>query len=175
MSFADPERVVEQLLLTEGMTVADFGAGAGFLAVRAAERVGKSGKVFVVDIQKELLTKATNLAKQHHLDTLVFVHADLESEAGTGLQGASLDVVIVSNLLFQVEHPDRVIKEAFRILQKGGRMLVVDWRGSFSSMGPEPQHVFPEDETKAMALAAGFSFLNDIDAGSYHYGLVFRK
>jgi ubiquinone/menaquinone biosynthesis C-methylase UbiE len=67
MGFADPKRNIEQFVLSKGMQVADFGAGAGYIAVESAEQVGKEGRVYVIDIQQELLTKATHLAKEHHL------------------------------------------------------------------------------------------------------------
>jgi arsenite methyltransferase len=175
MGFSNPERNIEQLSLSPGMVVADFGAGAGFLAVAAAEAVGEDGKVYVLDIQQELLTKATHLAKEHHLDTLAFVRADLEAPEGSTLPESSVDVVIISNLLFQAEDKRAIVKEAYRILRNGGRMLVVDWRESFGGLGPQPEHIFPEDQARAVAESAGFSCMQEIDAGVYHYGLIYKK
>lgn len=175
MGFANPVRSIEQLELQPGMQVADFGAGAGYLAVEAAERVGEDGRVYVIDIQQELLTKATHLAQEHHLGTLTFIHADIEAERGTTLEDASVDAVLISNLLFQAQHKEAVLAEAFRILRPQGMLLVVDWRDSFGGMGPQIEHVLPEDDAHTLAKAAGFKHKRDIDAGAYHYGLVFIK
>ena len=175
MAFADPKRNIEQFMLDPGMEVADFGAGAGYLAVEAAEAVGSNGTVYVIDLQKELLTKATHLAKKHHLDRLVFIHADLEKDHGSTLPDTSIDAVIVSNLLFQVTDKTAVVKEAFRILRPQGRMLIVDWRESFGGIGPQPEHVLPEADARAVAEQAGFTFLSMIDTGAYHYGLIYKK
>lgn len=175
MAFANPKRNIEQFALAPGMEVADFGAGAGYLAVEAAEAVGGEGQVYVIDIQQELLTKATHYAKEHHLDRLIFIHGDLETEGGSTLPDSSIDAVIVSNLLFQVEHKDVVIREAHRILKNGGRMLVVDWRDSFGGMGPQPEHILSETDAKELIEHAGFAYDSNIDAGAYHYGLIFKK
>jgi len=175
MGFSDPKRNIEQLALDPGMEVADFGAGAGYLAVEAAEVVGEDGMVFVIDIQQELLTKATHLAKEHHLDRLVFVHADLEAERGSTLPDEAVDAVVISNLLFQVEKKDAVLAEAFRVLRPGGKLLIVDWRESFGGMGPQQEHVLPESDARELATTAGFVEYTDIDAGAYHYGLIFKK
>jgi len=175
MAFADPKRNIEQLTLSEGMEVADFGAGAGYVAVEAAAQVGREGKVYVIDIQQELLTKATHYAQEHHLDRLVFIHGDLEAPRGSTLPDSSIDVVIISNLLFQVENKSAVLDEAYRIVRNGGRVLIVDWRESYGGMGPQPEHVIRESEASDLARAAQFEFVSTIEAGAYHYGLIFKK
>ncbi len=175
MSFANPKRNIEQFSLETGMEVADFGAGAGYLAVEAAEAVGKSGRVYVIDIQQELLTKATHLAKEHHLESIIFIHGDLEKENGSTLPDEGVDAVIISNLLFQVENKEMVLNEAHRILKKDGRVLIVDWRDSFGGVGPQPEYVLQEDEVRSMVEKIGFDFVSNIDAGAYHYGLIFKK
>lgn len=175
MVFADPKRNIEQFALSPGDEVADFGAGAGYVAVAAAEQVGKEGKVYVIDIQKELLTKATHLAKEHHLDTLVFIRGDLEAVKGSTLPDSSVDAVIISNLLFQVKNKQALLSEAYRILRKGGRVLIVDWRESFGGMGPQPEYVVRESEASDFALGVSLKYVNNIEAGAYHYGLIFVK
>lgn len=175
MGFVNPKRNIEQFGLMPGMDVADFGAGAGYLAVEAAEAVGEEGTVYVIDIQQELLTKATHLTEEHHLETIVFIHGDLEQPRGSTLEDASVDAVMVSNLLFQVADKEALLAEAFRVLRNGGRLLLVDWRDSFGGMGPQPDHVLHEDDAVGLTEEAGFKQVSDIDAGAYHYGLIFQK
>jgi len=175
MAFADPKRNIEQCMLEPGMEVADFGAGAGYLAVEAAEVVGQKGKVYVIDIQRELLTKVTHLAKKHHLDTLVYIHADLEKPRGSTLPDSSVDVVIMSNILFQVADKRALCVEAHRILREHGRLLCVDWRESFGGVGPQSEHVFHEEDARALVAEVGFNEMGDIDAGAYHYGFIASK
>ncbi len=175
MAFADPVRSIEQFGLSEGMEVADFGAGAGYVAIEVAERVGREGKVYVIDIQRELLTKATHIAKEHHLESLVFIHGDLEAPNGSTLPNASVDAVIVSNLLFQVEDKNVVLAEARRILRPGGRALIVDWRESFGGMGPQPELVVSENDARELVQTAQLTYESSIDVGTYHYGLICKK
>jgi len=175
MAFANPKRNIEQFALKEGMEVADFGAGAGYLAVEAAEAVGKEGNVYVVDIQQELLTKSIHLAKEHHLESIEFIHGDLEKENGSSLPDESVDAVIISNLLFQAGNKSAVLKEAHRILKNKGRLLLVDWRESFGGVGPQPDHVLLEDDARSLVEKEGFTHVSDIDAGAYHYGLIYIK
>ena len=175
MAFANPKRNIEQFALEPGMEVADFGAGAGYLAIEAAEAVGKEGTVYVIDIQQELLTKATHLAKEHHLESLVFIHGDLEQDHGSTLPDAGVDAVIVSNILFQVADKEALIREAYRVLRPNGKVLVVDWRDSFAGIGPQPEHVLRESDMRTLVEKQAFSYVSNIDAGAYHYGVIFKK
>jgi ubiquinone/menaquinone biosynthesis C-methylase UbiE len=175
MPFADPKKNIAQLALEPGMVVADFGGGAGYLAVEAAEAVGKDGRVYVIDIQQELLTKATHLAEKHLLERISFIHGDLEKSNGSTLPDASVDVVVLSNILFQIENKAAVVDEARRIVRDGGRVFVVDWKESYGGLGPQAEHVFPEDKAKTLFTGAGLEQIREIDAGTYHYGLIYKK
>lgn len=175
MSFSDPRKNIAQLGISEGMVVADFGAGAGHYAVAAAEAVGESGLVYVVDIQRELLTKVKHVATAEQQARMRFVCADLENENGSGLTDACCDVVVVSNLLFQVDNKQAVLKEAYRLLRQGGRLLLVDWSGSYGNLGPPEERVLDIDSAQTLATDLGFVARSEIDAGAYHYGLVLQK
>jgi tRNA A58 N-methylase Trm61 len=52
MAFCDPQRIVAQLQLEQGMVVADFGAGAGYVATEVARALGGTGTVYLIDIQR---------------------------------------------------------------------------------------------------------------------------
>ncbi len=45
--------------VTDGMTVLDYGCGNGYFSIPLSKMVGNSGKVYSVDIQKEMLDKLT--------------------------------------------------------------------------------------------------------------------
>jgi ubiquinone/menaquinone biosynthesis C-methylase UbiE len=77
----------------------------------------------------------------------------------------------LTNLLFQVEDRKKVLKEAKRILKKGGELLIVDWKKD-SKMGPEGK--ISSSEVKEIA-EEDFEFKKEINAGDYHYALLFKK
>jgi ubiquinone/menaquinone biosynthesis C-methylase UbiE len=106
---------------------------------------------------------------------MVFVHGDLEVEGGSTLADASVDVVIASNILFQIQEKSQFLREAKRVLRTHGRMLVVDWNDSYGGLGPQSEYVLTSAQARTLAEEEGFSCIATIDAGEYHYGLVFRK
>src|SRR5262245_36494385 len=50
-----PEAALDALGIKPGMTVADIGAGSGYMSLRMAVRVGSTGKVYAEDVQPEML------------------------------------------------------------------------------------------------------------------------
>jgi len=173
--FSVPEKNIEQLHLADGQVVADFGAGSGAYTLAAAKAMHGTGKVFAIEVQKDLLTRLQNSCAHEHLGNVSFIWGDIEKIGGTKLHDGSCDLVILSNILFQV--PDKVapIEEARRVLRPGGLLLVVDWTGSFNNMGPTKEQVFPETEARKIAGESGFIFDRSINAGNYHYGFIVRK
>jgi len=174
MRFADPRHIIAQCGLRPGMHVADFGAGAGYFAVAAADVVGREGIVYVIDIQQDLLTKAMHVARDEQAVQFVFVHGDLEQPSGSTLPDASVEVVIMTNLLFQVEDKAAVLSEARRVLTSNGRLVLVDWSDSYGGMGPIEEYVIAESEARTLLSKAGFEVERAVDAGAYHYGFLCR-
>jgi ubiquinone/menaquinone biosynthesis C-methylase UbiE len=173
--FSIPEKNIEQLALKQDQIVADFGAGSGAYTLAAAKALKGSGKVYAIDIQKDLLTRLEKVCHDAHIGNVSFIWGNMEILGGTKLRDKSADVVIISNVLFQTPEKKNAIEEAERVLRDGGRLLFVDWTGSFNNMGPTPEQVFPEQEARKLIESSDFSFDRILNAGNYHYGLIFRK
>jgi ubiquinone/menaquinone biosynthesis C-methylase UbiE len=173
--FSDPQHNISQLGLSDGLVVADFGAGAGFYAIEAARAVAPSGKVYAIDVQRDLLERLKKDAQRQHIRNIEVLSGDLEKLGGSKIREASCDVVIASNILFMVTDKKNFLLEAKRILKSSGRLLLVDWSASFSGMGPHSDHVIYKDDAVKLALAAGFTMDREINAGTHHYGIIFRK
>lgn len=173
--FLRPEDVIERFQLGEGMTVADLGVGTGVYTIAAAEAVGEHGVVYGCDLQKELLSRVVAEAKRHGLSNVSAVRADFEEERGTGFSDGALDAVIATNILFQIEHKERFMKEIARVLKPGGKVLVVDWSDSSGGAGPHAGSIVRRTVAQSLAEGAGLQFQKDVDAGSHHYGMIFRK
>jgi len=174
MAFSKPQDVVAQFRLQPGMTVADFGAGSGAYALALAKIIGPEGRVYAIDIQKELLARLAREAGELHLRNLEVIRGDLEHAHGSTLADESVDFVLIANLLFQTSAKYTLVCEAKRILKTGGKVALVDWSGSFGGLGPKPDQVLPPAEAKKIFAEAGLTFLTDFPAGDQHYGLMFN-
>jgi len=171
-SFLDPAKVLKQFKLKENMKVADFGCGSGGWTIPLA-KILKKEKIYAFDIQEEMLSGLRNRAKLENIQSIETRRCDLEQPKSTGLKDNFLDFVLIPNLLFQIENKKAIMKEAERILKKGGRVLVLDWSpGAY--LGPKESRV-SEEEVKKLADELDLKLEKEFKAGSYHFGLIFKK
>ncbi len=172
--FAHPARAVAALGVEHGMKIADFGAGSGAYIYAFAEALLGSGVVYAIDVQNDLLRRIKNEADRRGNKNVEIIWGDLETFEGSKL-APLLDLVLLSNILFQLEDHVAVVTEAMRIVRPGGRVAIIDWTDSFGGMGPHKDAVVTRDEAYELAQSVGLVFLKEFSAGSHHYGLIFKK
>jgi len=175
LTFTSPEENIKALGVYEGMMVADLGAGIGAYTIPLAEKVGESGRVYAVEVQKDFLTNIKKLAEERGLKNVELLWGDIERLGGTKIKDGAVDAVVISNVLFQAEDKQGLLREARRILKIGGKLLLVDWSDSFSNLGPAPKMVITKDVALSLCEAEGFILRNEVSAGEHHYGLLMLK
>lgn len=175
MRFSDPQKNIKEFGLQEGASVADFGSGSGHYTLIASDLVGDSGRVYAIDIQRELLKKVKDLSSGSNQENIDVLCGDIEEIGGTKLADGVVNAIFLTNVLFQTEKKENVVAEAYRVLKKRGRVLFVDWLDSFGGIGPQPGNIVSEETVKTLFDNAGFQFDRRFDAGAHHYGLIFKK
>ncbi len=173
--FLDPESVADGFSITEGMSVVDFGCGAGYFTITLAERVGSEGKVYALDVQENALDSVRAKARAGGLDNIETIRTNLEILGSSSLSDGSQDLVLMANILFQSSKRINIIEEGKRVLKSGGELIVIDWKKGAGGFGP-PDDIRPDPEDiKKMSEDEGFTFVKSIDAGSFHFGALFKK
>ena len=173
--FAHPATNVQALGVQPGMLIADFGSGSGAYVLAIAKELLGSGHVFAIDIQKDLLRRIQNEASHAGYTNVEILWGDLEVPGGSKIADDTLELVIISNLLFQVPDKNVVIEEAMRILRPSGRLAIIDWSESYGGMGPHEDDVVSKATAFGLAKDVGFTFVEEFAAGAHHFGLLFRK
>lgn len=120
-----PRKLLKALDLKPGMTVADVGAGSGYLTLPMARSVGKSGKVFAVDIQREMLDIVRAKAKRAGLTNVVPV---LGTEDNPKVPPSSCDLMLLVDVYHELGRPYEMTGNMIRGLKKGGRLVLVEYR-----------------------------------------------
>jgi len=180
VGFAHPRSNVNVLGIEGGMKVADFGSGSGAHTLAIAERLGPTGKVYAIEVQRDLLRRISNEAKQRRMQNVEVIWADLEEPRASKLAGNSMDVVLISNLLFQVPDKAPVLREARRIIRQTGHVAIIDWsdpalsRSEGSRIGPRKEDIVSKEMATTLAEGAGLELAREFPAGRHHWGLIFR-
>lgn len=173
--FGEPRTIVSHFHLREGDTVADFGAGSGHYMKPLSDAVGRSGVVYLCEIQKNLVESLGDKKRDAHISNVYPLWCDIEKQNGIKIKDGVLNAGLLSNVLFQFIDKERALEEIGRTICKGGKLFVIDWLESFGNMGPRVEDIVSESEAKSLLKNAGFSFEHSFPVGDHHYGLMFRK
>ena len=173
--FSDPIKNVEQCGIQPGMDIADLGSGSGHYSMAIAKALASTGRVYAIDINKDLLTKLNNNSVKENLFNIEVIWGDIDNLNGTKLRDYSVDMVFACNILFQIENKAEFIKEIKRILKPGGGAVIVDWEDSFGGLGPKKENIVTKEFVLDIFGKSGFHLDREINAGSHHYGFIFKK
>ncbi len=116
------KNVLKDAGIKSGFHVLDFGCGPGGYILPLAKIIGESGKIYALDINPqairsvEALISSKGLAK---VETIV-------SDGATRLADASLDVVLLYDVLHHLQKPAVILGELHRVLKPEGFLSMSD-------------------------------------------------
>ena len=172
--FLNPTHVLGQVRFPPGIQAADFGAGTGDFALALADIIGSDGVIHAIDIQDAALSSVRSRARMAGVRNIAAVRGNLEVAGASGLPDASQDAVLLTNILFQSQRKEAIVKEAARVLRVGGMLIFVDWNKDVP-FGPDRGWRLDRFAARSLIEHAGFLFESDIGAGAYHFGMTFTK
>jgi len=174
--FANRDGIVEALALSPGMAVADIGAGTGVFLPAFDRHVGRTGRVYAVDISPKFLEHLRERVKQQDLASVEVV-AGLEDSVE--LRGASVDLAFVCDTYHHFEYPQSTLASLFSAIRPGGSLVIVDFEripGKSRKWILEHVRAGKADFTGEIE-SAGFRFDGEIsvDGLKENYVLRFRR
>ncbi len=164
---------VEQLFgwaeVDAGNTVADIGCHEGYLSMHLANRVGKNGKVYSVDVREDRLETLTENAKKRKLQNIVPTLGDYDDP---NLPPNAMDVVFVVDTYHEIDEYITVLSHIRKSLKPGGRILVLeklkDHAKNKSRMDQANAHTLSSKYVKKELKDAGFSVTGEFkDIGNW--------
>ncbi len=162
------DRVMDLLNIHRGSEVADIGAGSGWFSVRAAQRVGRAGGVFAVEINPDYLTHIRERAAQEHLENVRII---LGREDDPLLPRASVDAVLVLKTYHEIARPREFMIHVREALRKGARVGIIDRNGKGDDHGLDAPVVIAEMRRAGFTLQSQHDF---VKADGDDYFLIFR-
>lgn len=173
--FLNPEKIINSLDILPEMKVAHFGCGTGFFTFSIARKIGTKGTIYALDVLDEKIEAIKSQAKMLGLGNVIAKRVNLEKKEGSGLPDESIDWVILVNMLYQNEHKSRVIIEARRVLKKDGHILVVDWKNTAGSIGPEMSSRVSKQELIKIARKNELGISKELEISDLHFGMILVK
>jgi ubiquinone/menaquinone biosynthesis C-methylase UbiE len=158
--------VISMLEVRENMNFLDIGCGTGWAIGQAARLIDFKGSFYGVDLSKKMIEKAQENFKEN--TNFHFINANSES---IPLDDNFFDIVICTNSFHHYLHPDKAMKEIFRLLKHGGRIYILDPAADFWIIKVvdkiiklfEPGHVkiYSSEEFKNLMSEAGLKYIGN--------------
>jgi len=175
-----PEREAEENLegaldaigLKPGMTVAEVGAGTGYVALRMAKRVGPGGQVYANDLQPEMLDKLRQNAAKAGLAN---VRTVLGGETDPKLPAGRMDLIVLVDVYHEFSQPQKMLQGIRAALKPDGRLVLLEYRKEDPNVPIRPEHKMSVAEAKTEVEAEGFHLGPVIETLPRQHILVFTK
>ncbi len=164
-----PDKVIEALQITPGMSVADIGSGTGYFTVRLAKAAPR-GRVFGADIEPSMVDYLSKRATTEHLTNVKGV---LAGATGPNLP-QPVDVVLVVDTYHHLPNRVAYFRDLRTSLTANGRVAIIDFRKSAPGGGPAPEFRFTPQEIEAEMTKAGYALAQSFDFLPRQHFLVFR-
>jgi len=172
-SLLHPASLIDALNLKPGMIVADFGCGGGHFTFMIAKRVGEEGKVYAIDVQAVPLEMIKERAQAERITNVQVIRANLEIPGSSTISDATVDLVLIANVLFQSPKKEAIIQEAKRILKPNGLLILIEWRKGAGGFGPPDELRMDENAIRTLVQQQGLQPGNDIHIGQFHHIMTF--
>jgi predicted methyltransferase len=165
-----PDRIVRALHLPPGSTVADVGAGSGYLMRYLSHAVGPNGHVYAEEIQEEFLPSLNRRAQ-----ILGNVRVILGTPEDPKLPEGGVDCFVLLTVYHEVQHPVDFLRTLHRYARSGARLVIIDFDDNRQGSPPAPlNHWVAEDDVLAETQAAGWELSERHAFLSSQFFLVFR-
>jgi ubiquinone/menaquinone biosynthesis C-methylase UbiE len=171
LEYLNPDLIWEKAGLKDPLVLVDIGAGTGFFPLLFSEKM-KKGKVYACDISDEMLSWMQENLPSESKGRVIAMKME---ESSVPLPDAIADLVYMINLHHELEEPQRILGEALRLLTKGGKLLVIDWKKEPTPEGPPVEIRVTEETIESQMGKAGFRDIMKYGVLPYHHFLVGRK
>jgi predicted methyltransferase len=161
-------RVMYILGIKQGSNVADIGAGSGWFTVRAARRVGTSGNVYAVEINRDYLKHIEARAVKEKLSN---IHTVLGKEDDPLLPRDSVDAVLILKTYHEIAQPILLLAHLRAAMRPGALLGIIDRNGNGKNHGINQEVVIKEAGEAGFLLVDQYDF---VKPDGMDYFLVLR-
>lgn len=166
-----PEEIVVALSLRPGATVADVGAGTGYMVAPLSKAVGKGGTVIAIDASAEMIEYLAK--RKDDLGPAKIVPRKVGHE-DPELQPESVDGVLTLDTWHHVKGREAYAMKVYEGLKRGGRFVVVEYEVDAEVGPPQAMRLEPA-KVKQQLEVAGFRVEVVKESMPRHYMVVGHK
>jgi len=165
-----PDVALSVLKIPKGASVADIGAGSGYMTVKLAARVGPTGRVFANDVQPQMLDMLARRLARQRIANVTMVQGTVDDPK---LLPSSVDLELMVDVYHELSQPQAMLRHLREALKPGGRLVLLEYRKEDPSIPIRPEHKMSVAEAKLEVEAEGFTLSKVDDALPRQHILIF--
>ena len=167
-----PDEALNIIGVKKGSTVADVGAGSGYMTVKLAKRVGNTGIVYATDIQPAMMALLDERMKKQKITNVRSVIGTVDDPK---LPAASIDMALLVDVYHEFSQPQVMLRRIHEALKPGGRLVLLEYKKEDPSIPIRPEHKMTVGEAKQEVEAEGFKLGRVSDELPRQHVLIFNK
>lgn len=168
----DCRRLLEELRVRPGQVVCDLGCGNGFYTLQLAHLTGAQGKVYAVDIQREMLTMLRHRARESHLENVIPV---LGTESDPRLPTNALDLVLMVDVYHEFSRPEEMLSAIRKSLKPTGRIALAEFRAEDREVPIKPLHKMSKQQILKEFRANGLKMVGQFNGLPWQHLMFFSR
>ena len=162
----------KQLKLAEGMSVCDLGCGNGYWTLPMARDVGEDGKVYAVDIQREMLQKLRERSSKYKLNNIEPVLGKVDDP---NLPANKVDLVLMVDVYHEFSHPESMLWGIRRSLNSKGVVALLEYREEDPRVPIKPLHKMSKRQIMKEYGANGFKLVREYNKLPWQHLMFFAR
>ena len=167
-----PDQALNIIGIKKGSTVADVGAGSGYMTVRLSKRVGANGVVYAVDIQQAMLDLLDKRLKAGRIGN---VRPVLGVPDDPNLPANAIDLAILVDVYHEFSQPQAMLRRLHDALKPGAKLVLLEYRKEDPSIPIRPEHKMSVAEAKMELEPEGFRLGRVDDGLPRQHVLIFTR
>jgi predicted methyltransferase len=168
----EPDQGIRLLRVQKGSSVADIGAGSGYMTVRLAKAVGPTGKVYANDLQPGMLQLLQAAVAKAKLTNVIPVLGTVDDPK---LPPESLDLAIMVDVYHEFSEPQKMLAGLKQALKPGGRLALFEYRAEDPDVPIRPEHKMTKAQVKLELEHEGFKQQRVFDDLPRQHLIVFTR
>ena len=149
-----PDTALDILRIPKGASVADIGAGSGYMTVRLARRVGETGRVYANDLQPQMLELLKRRLVRERITNVTLIEGTIDDPK---LPAASVDLELMVDVYHELSQPQAMLRRLREALKPGGRLVLLEYRKEDPAIPIRPEHKMTVAEARMEVEAEGFT------------------
>ncbi len=165
-----PDYIIEKAAIDNPEVIIDLGAGTGFYSKPFA-KTHKHCKVYACDISDVMIDWIKKNISPEYSNIIPLKMEDNDVPLNSNIA----DFLFMINLHHELDRPDKMLNECYRLLKTKGKIAISDWKKEKTEQGPPSEIRYNPSKIKEQLIVSGFENIEIYSELTDNYLIIAEK